>query len=1041
MRAVLGQFLPTRMQLKPLVSLLAAAFAAPAVLASTSGVVISQLYGANGNVFASDYVELHNTSAAPVSVSGWSIQYGSATGTGNFSGNGVVALSGSIPAGGFYLVKLATTTGTALPTADATGTINMSGSAGKVVLANVATGLACNGGNNVCSAAQLAQIEDLVGYGNANFAEGTAAPGLSNSTALFRNGSGCNDTNNNAADFATGTPAPRNSASALSSCGSTPINQPIVPACPDGATASGTAGSFNVTATDADSRVNAASKIETPAAWPAGITLGGFVGASAAGGTATQAINVAADVAPGAYTVSLKWDNDQAQTASCSFKVSVTGLVPIYNIQGNGAQSPLLGSGVTTTGVVTKLTNNGFFMQDPLGDGNPATSDGIFVFTSVAPTVAVGQAIQLSGTVAEFNPGTAGNTSTAPRPMTQITGPTGIQVLSSGNAITPAEVDLATLPANGLEAFEGMLVTLRGPLTVQQNAFLGQFGELTIAAGPRLNTPTNVLRPGPDALALQADNQRRSILLDDGTSRQNVNPTPYIGQDNTVRAGDTIDSVTGVIDFGLATSSTSGFGLYRIQPTVDPSFARTNPRTATPQVSGGNLRIASANVLNFFTTFTDGTNYLGQTGQGCSLGGSVNKSNCRGADNLVEFQRQRAKTVANLSGLNADVVGLMEIQNNGETTVQHLVDLLNAQMGAGTYAVVPQPAQGSGDDAIRVAMIYKPGKLTLNGASISDPADINNRAPFAQAFTTPNGAKFAVIVNHLKSKGSCPSSGPDLDDGLQGCWNATRVQQAVQLKSFLSQVQGTTGAQDVVLLGDFNSHGQEDPIDTLTNSGAIVDAVAHFAPADWSYIFDGTSGRLDHGLVTSGLLSKVVYATSWHINADEPVVLDYNTEFKVFGSSTTGSPDYYTATAYRSSDHDPMVMGLSLVKNITGTSGNDTIVGTDGDDVIEGGLGRDTMTGKGGRNQFVYRTGADGLDTITDFKPGQDTLVFTDMLKSVGISSADPLGAGFVTCTNQADGALIGYDPDGPTGPAASRPVVKLKGVLCSAINATSFKF
>ena len=1037
MRAVLGQFLLTRHATKTSGLPPRRGFRRAAVLASSSGVVISQVYGGGGNsgaTYKRDFIEIFNAGSAPVAVGGWSVQYASSAGT-SWSFTAIPA-GVTLQPGQYYLVAESLGAGGTvdLPTADATGTIAMSATAGKVALVRSTTAL---------SGSAPTTAEDIVSFGTASTStEGTPTPTLSNTTAALRAGDGCTDTNNNSADFATGAPTPRNSAAALHSCTSTPINQPIVPTCADGATASGTAGSFNVTATDADSRVNAASKIETPTAWPAGITLGSFVGASAAGGTATQSINVAADVAPGAYTVSLKWDNDQAQTASCSFKVSVTGLVPIYNIQGNGAQSPLLGSGVTTTGVVTKVMNNGFFMQDPLGDGNPATSDGIFVFTSVAPTVAVGQAIQLSGTVAEFNPGTAGNTSTAPRPMTQITGPSNIQVISTGNAITPAEVDLATLPANGLEAFEGMLVTLRGPLTVQQNAFLGQYGELTIAAGPRLNTPTNVLRPGPDALALQADNLRRSILLDDGTTRQNVNPTPYIGQDNTVRAGDTIDSVTGVIDFGLATSSTSGFGLYRIQPTQDPSFARTNPRTATPQVSGGNVRIASANVLNFFTTFTDGTNYLGQTGQGCSLGGSVSKSNCRGADNLVEFQRQRAKTVANLSGLNADVVGLMEIQNNGETTVQHLVDLLNAKMGAGTYAVVPQPAQGSGDDAIRVAMIYKPGKLTLNGASISDPADINNRAPFAQAFTTPNGAKFAVIVNHLKSKGSCPSgSGPDADDGLQGCWNATRVQQAVQLKGFLTQVQGTTGATDVVLLGDFNSHGQEDPIDTLTHDGAIIDAVAHFDAADWSYIFDGTSGRLDHGLVTAGLLGKVVYATSWHINADEPIVLDYNTEFKVFGSSTTGSPDYYTPTAYRSSDHDPMVMGLDLTKSVKGTDGRDTIVGTPGDDIIEGGPGADTLTGNGGRDQFVYGSMLDAGDVITDFKPGIDTLVLTKLLASLGIASADPLASGHVTCTASAAGAIINVDADGSAGAAKAKPLLQLKGVACSAINAASFKF
>jgi Ca2+-binding RTX toxin-like protein len=215
--------------------------------------------------------------------------------------------------------------------------------------------------------------------------------------------------------------------------------------------------------------------------------------------------------------------------------------------------------------------------------------------------------------------------------------------------------------------------------------------------------------------------------------------------------------------------------------------------------------------------------------------------------------------------------------------------------------------------------------------------------------------------------------------------------------------------------------------------------VAQFEPLNWSYIFDGASGRLDHGFVTAGLAPKLAFATSWHITADEPTIIDYNLEFKQPACATCG-PDYYQPTAFRSSDHDPMLLGLNLVKSIKGTNGADTLVGTPGDDVIEGGLGRDTLTGNGGRDQFVYRTGADGLDTITDFKPGIDLLVFTDLLANVGITSGAPFASGHVVCTQQADGGLIGYDPDA-SGPVASRPVVKLKNVSCTAVNASSFKF
>ncbi|MDT9000281.1 ExeM/NucH family extracellular endonuclease [Paucibacter sp. APW11] len=1013
----------------PMAAALAAAFAMPVALASTSGVVISQVYGGGGNSGATlknDFVEIFNAGSSAVSLAGWSVQYASATGT-SWQTTALPAVS--LQPGKYLLIKQAAGTGGTVDiTGDVTGTIAMAAASGKVALVKSTTAL--SGANP--------SAEDIVSYGNSTATEGSPTPVLSATLAALRANNGCTDNNNNAADFATGAPNARNSASPANVCSSTPpANQPIVASCPDVSLAAGSNGLISTSATDSDSIVNAAAVVGS---LPAGFTLGSFSAASAKGGVASQTIQVASSVGAGGYPLQLQWSNDDGQTASCSFTATLTGLTPIYKIQGAGAKSPMEGQTVTTSGVVSKLNNNGFFLQDPIGDGDPSTSDGIFVFTSTAPTVSVGQQIQLSGKVAEFNVGAAGNADTLAHTLTQLTSPTSITVTGSGYAITPVEVDLATLPADGLEAYEGMVVTLRGPLTVQQNYFLGRFGQLTLAAGGRVYTPTHLLRPGADALALLADNRRRSVLLDDGSSLQNPNPTPFLAADNTVRAGDSTSGITGVVDYGLATSSNTGFGIYKVHALTAPSFDRTNPRTATPQISGGNVRIASANVLNFFTTFTDGTTFDGKTGQGCSLGGSVSKSNCRGADSLAEFLRQRAKTVANLSGLNADVLGLMEIQNNGETAVQHLVDSLNAVMGAGTYARVPAAPQGSGDDAIRVAMIYKPGKLTLQGLSMSDPADINNRPPFAQGFVTPNGAKFAVIVNHLKSKGSCPASGADTDDGLQGCWNSTRVQQINQLQGFLGQVQASYGTQDVVMMGDFNAHSMEDPIATLTAGGAVVDQLSRFDRYDYSYIFDGGSGRLDHGFATASLSPKVVAATSWHINADEPLIIDYNLEFKQPACATCG-PDYYTATPYRSSDHDPMVMELNLVKDINGGNGNDVIKGSDGDDVITGGLGRDTITGGKGRDQFVYKTGADGLDTITDFTVGEDKLVFTELLKNVGITSGDPLGQGFVTCSNAAGSALIGYDPDGAVGPAASRPVVLLKGVACAAINAGSFKF
>lgn len=1018
-------FYSNTMKLKPIVALLAAAFAAPAVLASAQGVVISQVYGGGAATTGSpaykyDYIEIFNGGSSPVDLTGYSLQYGSATGTGNWSVAALNNLANPVLQPGRYLlIRQGTGTGALgadITIQDGTGNLSMSASNGKVAL--VSSSLALSGANP-----SGGSLVDLVGYGSANGFETSATPALSSTTAALRKGNGCNDSDNNSADFTVGSPLLRNSATPANVCGGVPAFQPIVPVCPDASATSGANSVFSVSASDADSRVNSAV---ATAGWPAGISLGSFSAATAPGGTATQSINVAASLAGGTYNLGLQWGNNDGQSASCSFKLTVAGLTPIYSIQGSGASSPLLNQTVSTSGLVTLLSPTGFYMQDRLGDGDPSTSDGIFVYTATAPTVAVGAEVSLSGLVTEFSSGQS--------TITQLKNISGLTTLSTGNAVTPTAVDLTSLAPGGLEAFEGMLVKLSGPITVQQNYFLGRYGQLTMAAGGRLLNPTNVLRPGPDAQALAAANLARAIILDDNSSAQNPAVVPYMGVDNTNRAGDTVDSLTGVIDYGPATANLSGPSMYRLQPTVAPVFSRANPRPLTAPAVGGNVRIASANVLNFFTTFSNGQTAAGGSGQGCSLGGTVSAANCRGADNLNEYQRQLAKTVAELSTLGADVVGLMEIQNNGEVAVTTLVNALNAKMGAGTYAVTPPPVQGTGDDAIRVAMIYKPAKLSLVGASISDPSPVNNRPTFAQGFQAANGERFAVVVNHFKSKSCSGAAGVDADQGdLQGCYNAHRIDQALQLQNFVNQVKTVAGTQDLVLLGDFNSYAQEDPIHTLTQNGQIVDLVGLFDPADYSYVFDGFAGRLDHGFGTASLAPKVAGATSWHINADEPLVIDYNTEFNPAA--------YYTPTPFRSSDHDPMVLGLNLFKQIKGTAGNDVIVGTPGDDVIEGGLGRDTLTGNGGHDQFVYNTGADGLDTITDFKPGQDLLVFTGLLRNVGISSANPLGEGFVTCSTSTAGALVGYDPDGAAGAAKSRPVVQLKNVGCQALQANSFRF
>lgn len=816
------------------------------------------------------------------------------------------------------------------------------------------------------------------------------------------------------------------------------INQPISTTCPAGTLAQGEGGSIMLTATDADSVVNAAS---LAAGTPAGFTLGALTAASVDGGAASVALNAAANLAAGNYAVVVDFANDEAQSASCTVNVNISGITPIHAIQGNGASSPLDSQQVTTQGVVTKVMNNGFFMQDETPDADEATSEGIYVFTSIAPTVVVGNRVRVAATVKEFNVGTLTNSATAANPLTELIN-AAVTVVASGITIAPTVITFPEINEGDLERYEGMLVRIEGPLTVGQNYFLGRFGQLTVSAGGRLEKPTNRYQAGSiDAIAMAADNARRRILLDDGTSLQNPNPTPYLAADNTVRAGDSIDGITGVIDYGLATSSNTGLGDFRIHPTAAPTFTRSNPRTTAPASVNGNIKVASFNVLNYFTTFTNGQTASGGSGQGCTLGGASAAANCRGADNLAEFTRQQTKIVNAIKALNADVVGLMEIQNNGNVALQNLVSALNTAYGSNVYAAVTNINGSTGDDAIRVAMIYKPSAVNPINQAISDNDPIHNRPPLMQTFAAANGEKFSVVVNHFKSKGSCPSSSSDANadqgDG-QGCWNILRTEQAQALRSAVQNLQISSGDNDVIVIGDLNAYGKEDPILNFTDAG-YVDQVARFDIFGYSYVFDGEAGYLDHALATPSLSAQIAGAKHWRINADEPAIIDYNTEFKQPACATCG-PDYYSNTVYRSSDHDPVIIGLNLVKQIGGTAGRDTLIGTAGDDVITGGIGADTLTGGAGADQFVFTSLRDGVDTITDFQPGIDRIALTQVLASTGIVSANPIVNGYVTCKAIGADAMISVDPDA-TGAAASRNLVLLKNQSCAIAIPGNFIF
>ncbi|WP_339771126.1 ExeM/NucH family extracellular endonuclease [uncultured Paraglaciecola sp.] len=589
----------------------------------------------------------------------------------------------------------------------------------------------------------------------------------------------------------------------------------------------------------------------------------------------------------------------------------------IHQVQGSGSASALVDQTVLVQAVVTAVLpdSNVFYVQeeDADTDGDPSTSEGVLVFNESGAfnMPAVGDVVSVKGTVSEFFDRTQITLSSAP--------------LVCGTA-TVSATDF-TLPVTSLddfEALEGMLVTSSAALTVTDNFTLGRFGQLTLSNG-RLYNPTNIFTPGSaEAVSLAASNSLNRLLLDDGNDTSNPDVVPFptggLSADNTLRMGDTVSALTGVVDYS--------FSEYRVIPTEAPTFAATNSRTSQPELTLGNLKVASLNVLNFFNTIDAGQDICGPTGG----------FECRGADDngtdtngLSEFDRQKVKTVAAIVAMNADIVGLMEIENDGfgpDSAIIELVEGINAQMGEDTYAVV-DGGSTIGTDAITVALIYKPASVTLSGElavltsdnSITDDNgalfdDTKNRPSLAQKFAlVENGETLVVSVNHLKSKGSGCGAGDDDTTTGQGNCNVTRTRAAQALTTFITEQFGDTPA---LIIGDLNSYAKEDPISAIMSAG-YTDLANYFGGDQaYSYSFNGELGYLDHALASASMLDSVVDTTEWHINADEPIVLDYNLDFQ----SEVQQVKYFAPDAYRMSDHDPVVISLQLESDVQVVEGD-----------------------------------------------------------------------------------------------------------------------
>ncbi|MDG4794512.1 ExeM/NucH family extracellular endonuclease [Micromonospora sp. WMMD1082] len=569
----------------------------------------------------------------------------------------------------------------------------------------------------------------------------------------------------------------------------------------------------------------------------------------------------------------------------------------IAEVQGTGADTPLAGTRVTVEGIVTADHRtggyNGVYVQTAGSGGERpvaagTASDGIFVYlttnTANHPSVAIGDRVRVSGTASEFNG------------LTQLTiaARADVQVCEQGAPLpAPVPVELPLGDA-ARESVESMLVAPVGPYTVSEVYNTNRYGEVVLTAGDEpARTPTDVARPGSDiALALAAENKLRRLLIDDGRTTNLATAgllPPYVSPANPLRVGDSVEA------FGSSVLS-YGFNEWRLQPTLPvdadtPPAARTtfkitNPRTAAPVDVGGDLRVASFNVLNYFVHF----------------GGDA-----RGAADEAALAKQEAKIVSAISALGADVVALEEIENSVRFTAEdpqqalkRLVAALNDKDGAGTWDYVRTPAELPGaaeQDFITTAIIFKPAKAQPKGPSRSvndETVWFNAREPIAQAFSA-GPVDFIVVANHFKSKsGAGTGDNADAGDG-QGGWNGDRVRQARALAAFVDQVKADSDTSDVLLLGDFNAYTHEDPMQVfydeqyrnLNDTGRT------------SYVFNGESGSLDHALASPSLAARVTGVDVWEINAVESYAFQYD-----------GLAAFFAPDPYRASDHNPLVVGI-----------------------------------------------------------------------------------------------------------------------------------
>ena len=601
---------------------------------------------------------------------------------------------------------------------------------------------------------------------------------------------------------------------------------------------------------------------------------------------------------------------------SCS-----TADTAIADLQSAAQNQQYVVRGVITADYRYQNGFSGFYIQTPDSKAKANLSNAIFVYLPAASTITggkVGEEVILKGRLTNYEnqlqiDQLSSNIQTCNNQAASLVSSTPIQLPFSS---------LTDATGNAPKRYQGMLVKIPQTLTVSENYDYGRYGQLSLSLG-RLYIPTNLYpAKSNEAVALAKQNLLSKIILDDGYNNQNR--TPWLPQTfnaaNTLRTGYQLKNVEGILEYR--------FNAWRIQPIQNKALPEvvkdSNLRNSTVLAKESKqVRVAAFNVLNY-----DNSPLIGVKPD-------------RGANTETEFNRQHAKIVSAIKTIDADVYGLMEIANNGYGE-KSAVNYLTKALGADWKYVIPPNMDKLGTDVIAVAIIYNSKRVKpVGNPVVYDDLTQKNRVTMAQSFQAVTGGKtFTVVPNHLKSKGSCPDdkTSPEANQGDgQGCWNPTRVTAVQKLIQWIATNPTKAEKPNYLLVGDMNSYAKEDPILAFEKANYKIllnDEKVGQGKSAYSYVFgvasdatgNGGAGNLDHAIADANLYPMVKRTFAWHINADEPTALDYNEEYKTEEQIAS----FYAPDAFRSSDHDPVIVDLDLNESSGTTGGHKSSGGSTG---------------------------------------------------------------------------------------------------------------